>query len=447
MITLSDVRRTLPVLALAAALAGCDDLLDVEQPGLITEEDTKGNTALLEPIVNDAEGEYHAAFNWMANSGAALSDEALFGHGWSPWEEYDNRDVTPAGGAWDGIGYGYIARSRVAGTRAVDRVKALAGSQELLARALTYAGFSTILAADYMCEVVLNGGAPLTPTVAYDSAIALLIPAVAAATAANRTDLTNLANVGIARSYLNQGNYAKAAEFAAKVAADFAAWVKFVDADFGQWSDRYNLYARTSGFKDATEFSLGLDPVMWATLRDLRVPFRADSTTPMFTSKPYQRRSYVPYIPSSFGAPGDPQGRQWTPGNTNLIPGDASIRFASGLEAQYILAEAALHNVGTWTQAQVAAFIDARRAVGAGSSDPYAGTDLKAELGRQRMLDFYFAGYRVPDLIRYQKFDGADLWPKGKIGGFPSDAPYTYGNTTCLPVALSELTSNPNAGN
>jgi hypothetical protein len=439
MITLSDVRRMLPVLALAAAFAGCDDLLDVDQPGLITDEDSRGNRALLEAIVNDAEGEYHAAFNWMANSGAAMSDEGLFGHGWSPWEEYDNRDVTPAGGAWDGIGYGYVARSRVAGTRAVERVEGLSGSQELLARALTYAGFSTILAADYMCEVVLNGGAPITPAAAYDSAIALLTPAVTAATAANRSDLSNLANVGIARSYLNQGSYAKAAEFAAKVSVSFAAWVKFVDADFGQWSDKYNLYARTSGFKSATEFSLGLDPVMWATLRDLRVPFQTDSTTPMFTSKPYQRRSYVPFIPSSFGG--------WTPGNTNLIPGDAAIRFASGLEAQYILAEAALHNAGPWTQAQVQAFIDARRAVGAGSSDPYTGSDLKAELRRQRLLDFYFAGYRVPDLIRYQKFDSSDLWPKGKIGGFPSDAPYTYGNTTCLPIALSELTSNPNTGN
>jgi hypothetical protein len=428
----------LTLLVLATALAGCDDLLDVEQPGLITDEDSKGNKALLEPIVNDAEGEFHAAFNWMANSGAALTDEALFGHGWSPWEQYDNRDVTADGGAWDGIGYGYVARARVAGTRAVDRVKALSGTQEQLARALVYAGFSTILAADHMCQVVFSGSAPITPGAAYDSAIALLTAAVPAATAANRADLANLANVGIARSYLNLGNFAKASEFAVKVSPTFAAWVKFVDADFGQWSDKYNLYARTSGFKSATEFSLGLDPVMWASRRDLRVPFLSDSTTPMFTSKPYQRRSYVPFIPSSFEG--------WTPGNTQLIPGQAGIRFASGLEAQYILAEAAVHGAGSWSPAQALTFINARRAVGAGHDDPYSGSDLKSELRTQRMLDFYFAGYRVPDLIRYQKFDSVDMWPKGKIGGFPADAPYTYGNTTCLPVALSELTANPNAG-
>ncbi|MBX6364819.1 MAG: hypothetical protein IRZ00_13195 [Gemmatimonadetes bacterium] len=434
----SRLRRVLPLLALAGALAACDDLLDVKQPGLITDEDSKANQALLEPIVNDAEGEYHAAFNWMANSGAALSDEALFGHGWSPWEEYDNRDVTPSGGAWDGIGYGYLARARVAGSRAIERVQALGGTQEQLARALVYTGYSTVLEADYMCEVVLNGGAPIMPQEAYDSAVALFTAAATAATAAGRTDLVNLANVGAARAYLNQGNFAKAAEFAAKVPADFAAYVKFVDADFGQWSDKYNLFARTSGFKSATEFSLGLDSAMWAGKSDLRVPFLSDSTTPMFTSKPYVRRSYVPFIPSSFEG--------WTPGNRKLIPGDAGIRFASGLEAQYILAEAALNGAGSWSESQVLAFVNARRAVGAGRPDDFTGTDLKAELRRQRMLDLYFAGYRVPDLLRYQRLYGIDLWPKGKIGGFPPEAPYTYGTTTCLPMAASEITANPRAG-
>ncbi|MGQ0560408.1 MAG: hypothetical protein ACT443_00885 [Gemmatimonadota bacterium] len=45
--------------------------------------------------------------------------------------------------------------------------------------------------------------------------------------------------------------------------------------------------------------------------------------------------------------------------------------------------------------------------------------------------------------IRYQKFQGTDLWPKGKIGGFPAEAPYTYGTTTCLPVAASGITRQP----
>jgi hypothetical protein len=106
--------------------------------------------------------------------------------------------------------------------------------------------------------------------------------------------------------------------------------------------------------------------------------------------------------------------------------------------------EAGLNGGGGMSSAEVVAFINARRAVGAGAPDPYTGSDLKAELRTQRMLDLYFAGYRVPDLIRYQK-QGVDLWPKGRIGGFPADASYTYGTTTCLPIANSELTANPNA--
>jgi hypothetical protein len=60
------------------------------------------------------------------------------------------------------------------------------------------------------------------------------------------------------------------------------------------------------------------------------------------------------------------------------------------------------------------------------------------------MMDFYFAGYRVPDLIRYKTFRQVDLWPTGKIGGYPPEAPYVYGSTECWPIGQSEVSTNPN---
>ena len=93
----------------------------------------------------------------------------------------------------------------------------------------------------------------------------------------------------------------------------------------------------------------------------------------------------------------------------------------------------------------------------AGGLTPYAGTDalpeLAAELREQRKMDFFFAGYRLPDLIRYKKHHSVDLWPTGPIGGYGVDKsglppattpPWRYGAVECWPVAQSEVNTNPN---
>lgn len=424
-------RALLPV-ALVTALTGCSNLLDVKQPGLITDEKV-GNESLQASLVAAAAGDYHRAFNWMANSGAALTDEGIFGHGWSPWEEYDNRAVTPSGGAWDGIGYAYMQAAKTTAARVVGLLGAQANA-DLRAQALNWDGYAAMMLADYLCSVPFNGGAPVTREAAYDTAIVLLkqAAAVSGATPAQ----VNLANLGIARAYLNKGDFANAASYASKVPLDFEAWINFIDADFGDWATKYNLYARTSGLKAPTEFNMGIDPNGdVAQMRDLRVPFETDSARLMFTSHPEPRRAYVPFTPYSF--------QNWSPGNKRMIQGGDGIRFASGLEAQYILAEAGLNSgAGGMSQAQVQAFVNARRAVG--GLQPYTGTDLKAELRQQRKMDFYWAGYRMPDLLRYKKLYNVDLFPTGKMGGFPAGAPYQYGTTTCLPIGQSEVANNPN---
>ncbi len=428
------VVRALPVLAALAGLLACDNLLDVEQPGLITEEDL--NRGLMNALVASAEGEYHVAFNWVANSGAAATDEAIFAHGWSPWEDYDERDLSAVGCPHDncGLGYDWMQRARATGVRSVAQLKGLQAPDSLLARTLNYAGYSTLLLADYLCEVPLNGASPVSVAVAYDSAIALFTAAVQAA----GTDayLKNLANVGIARAYLNQNNLAQAITYAKLVDPAFQAWVRFVNStSFGDWVDKYNLYYRTSGFISPSEFSLALDPALWATKRDKRVPFDTTGTHPMFTSKPEPRAGYIPFVPYSFEG--------W--GVDDTIPGGADIRFASGLEARHIIAEAGVYGgAGAWTTGEIVAFIDERRAVGGFAA--YAGattTDaLATELREQRKMDFYFAGYRMPDIIRYKKYHTIDMWPTGPIGGYPPGTPYLYGTVECWPVGASDA-ANP----
>ena len=426
-------RRGLLAVALGLGVGACDDLLSVDRPGQITDGQV-ADPALVDAIVAAAEGEYHVAFNWVANSGAAASDEAIFSHGWSPWDDYDERDVVASSPAWDGIGYPWMQRARVTAVRSAAQLKEINAPGVAQATALNYAGFATVLLADYLCAVPLNGGAAQARPAVYDSAVALFQQALTAA--AGDAGQTNLANVGMARAYLNKHDLPHAIEFAKKVDPSYQAWVRFVDSqNFDDWQQKYNLYYRTSGFISPSEFSLALDPAEWAGKSDLRVPFEADSVRRMFTSNPYARSGYVPFTPESFEG--------WTPGNHHMISGGEDIRFASGLEAQYIIAEASLYGgAGGWTDAQVRAFIDARRAVGGHGA--YGGADLKGELREQRKMDLFFAGYRMPDLIRYKQYYGVDLWPKGKIGGYPAAAPYTYGSTECWPIGQSEISTNPN---
>jgi hypothetical protein len=436
--------QVLPALGFLIGLAACTNLLEVEQRGLITEEQLK-QQRIVDAVIAAALGDYHVAFNWVAHSGASATDEAIFGHIWTPWNDYDERDLSAEGCPHDncGFGYGWMQRARVTGVRSAQHLKELQAPDTAIAHALEYAGYSTVMLADHLCQVPLNGGPPLDPAVAYDSAIAVFQEALTFA--GGNARFTNLANVGIARSYLNKNDLNHAIEYATKVDPAFEGWVRFVSSGiFDDWSTKYNLFRRTTMLESNT----ALDPAEWATKRDLRVPFETDSTRAIFSPHPESHRGYLPYTPYSFAG--------WTPGNTDTISGGADIRFASGLEARYIIAEASLYGgMGGWTQGQVQAFIDERRAVG--GHGPYTGstaTDaLAAELREQRKMDFFFAGYRMPDLIRYKKYRSVDLWPRGVMGGYGYDRngqppqttpPWRYGNVECWPVAQTEVNTNPN---
>jgi hypothetical protein len=120
---------------------------------------------------------------------------------------------------------------------------------------------------------------------------------------------------------------------------------------------------------------------------------------------------------------------------TTLQPIDitTTIKFATGLEAQYVIAEA------DGPTAATLAFVNARRAVGNQAPVNLAGAELMAELRDQRARDFFLTGQRLGDLRRYLKAS-IDLFPKGK---YPVFADF-YGDAKCFIVPLSEKAGNPN---
>jgi hypothetical protein len=121
------------------------------------------------------------------------------------------------------------------------------------------------------------------------------------------------------------------------------------------------------------------------------------------------------------------------------------IRQASGLEAQYIVAEAALHASGNTGPALT--LIAARRTVG--GQPAYAGaTDaasVLAELLNQRARDFWMEGKKLGDLRRNPTV------PLTAVLTDPVGAPFytsvgggTFGDTFCAPIPPEETNANPN---
>ena len=430
------IRWLLPLMAtcVVALLGGCKDILSVDRPTIITEGDIRGDSNMIAAMIAGAQGEFRAEYAWIAHAGAGQSDEALLSHVWSPWYQYDDRAVTADGGAYDGISYPFLQRARATGSQFSAALKSALGDRAAnhagYANALAYTGYSHLLIADHLCSIPIDGSAPKSPDEVRQIAIGYFTEAATVGAAANRRDITDLANVGLARAYLGMNDKPHTLEFARKVSPDFTAWVRYAaHPDFGQWT-YYNLYNRISGMRSPAEFNLGYDPAAFAGVNDLRVPFEKDSARRLMDGRA-PRFAHLPYQPSSFSG--------WTPGGKNMMAQDASIRFASGLEARYMIAEA-----GGMSNAELRAFIDERRAVG--GLTPFAGTDAQLfnELLEQRKWDFFLAGFRMPDLLRYKRFYGKDLWPTGRMAGFTSDFSQNYGTTECWPIGASERNANPN---
>src|SRR5262249_19171504 len=121
------------------------------------------------------------------------------------------------------------------------------------------------------------------------------------------------------------------------------------------------------------------------------------------------------------------------------------IRLASGLEAQYIAAEAAIHGSNTMTSALT--LIAARRTAGAQTAYS-GGTDsasVMAEVLNQRARDFWIEGKKLGDLRRNPSV------PLTAVLTDPVGAPFyapsktkTFGGTFCAPIPPQETSANPN---
>jgi starch-binding outer membrane protein, SusD/RagB family len=432
------LRRGAACVAIAMApcammLSACGDVLKVANPGIL--EEGRLDDPALEPfLVNGAIGEFQFAFVTYAMWSATLADEAFMDHTTPSFRELSLHRFTDLNTSNEAV-YAALQRARQSADDAVIRVKHMQGAKAVtslnVARALIYGGYSYTLLGEGFCEAPINLSAPVASSellaraiarfdegitvakAARDAASAAPNSGTATAAVAAANDLIEMAQVGAARASLKKGDLAKARAYATRVPDGYEK-LAYYSANSIRENNPVQMATR------ATLPFLGMHPVFQG-LSDVRVPQPR-------TARRSQNGNTIspPLRPSMYSG--------WNPtGPAQDIEITSNIRFASGLEARYIIVEID----GPTTE--MLTFVNARRAVAGKAPVNMSGSSLLTEFRVQRAIDFYLTGQRLGDLRRYEAA-GTNLFPSGK---FPVGAD-SYGSQHCFIVPLSEKTGNPN---
>jgi hypothetical protein len=400
---------TISLASLASvALLGCD--LNVSNPNVINAADFNPNTDGL-TLSMSAQTYTYRAFQSVAMFGGFISDELWTG----AIRPETNHIAARAFVGTDDIAADFFDILSISMANNLNAVKVLAtgsgaASDSNYARVSMNAGYTYVLMAETMCSSDVLAGPQLSDAQLLDSAVSHFESAITVATAASNAPIAQTAQVGLARAYLQAGSYANAISTAAQVPASFVDYEINV-ANPATADSLANIMVFT------TDLGQLVVPARYRHLNDPRVP--SDSTSCSTTS------GIACVI------------------ETKYVNFSDNIRFASGLEAQFISAEAQLHQGST---AAALTLIASERA--SGSQPPYTGgvdtLSVLTELLNQRAREFWMEGKKLGDIRRNPSV------PLTGILTDPAGSPYygptggTFGTTICVPIPPQETGSNPN---
>lgn len=391
-------------------LSGCEGLLDVDtNPELVA---GGGALSLQETLIGGLAGLQRSVDGVNLNTGLFGDEFESAGPGNSE-RLFGARQVSAE--EEFGLGGLYVPLQRMVSIAGIGKETLLAGefpempseptdSREY-ARLSFYEGFGKLWLADAYCTVAFRGTGPeLTSHEAYEVAEADLTEAIEAAGVDE--DVRQAALVGRARIRLRLGDEAGAVADARAVDPSFEFMVEYSTATNEQRNGIFvstqeaRTYTVARRFRELTLDDTGIpDP---RTLVEFRGPANV-ATEPL----------WVPLkVPSSA----------------------ASLRMASGDEAQYIIAEVEGGDVA----------VDIINAVRArhGISEEWApsGTgpnEVRDKLIEERFRTLFLEGVHMGDLRHYiDKYD-VDLFPQDTPQGIP------VGDQTCIPMPALERENNP----
>jgi starch-binding outer membrane protein, SusD/RagB family len=437
-----------PSLSLLAAgsllLAGCE--LGVSNPSLVEEGDLE-TPAAVPAIVNGALGTFGMATTIMGAAGtysasAILSGELVHSGSWTPPREisegFPNNESPENQSHW-----GYSSQARWQAEDAIGKAQALVtdpNSNEWVALAQLYAGFSNRVMGEMFCDAVIDGG-PLEPYTTFSSrAVGHFDAAATTAAAGGHTNLRLAALAGRAQARLTLGQWDQAVADAGQVPTDFVYAHVHSDNSGNEHNGVHNWVYRGD---NAWQYTV------WGT------PFEEwglDTSDPGSNGDP--RVSYTPQLTSA-GAPligGDNRRPIF---RADKYPSrNSSIPLAKGTEMRLIEAEALLRG-GSVGQA-VDRINEVRSHHGLPAASAANATEAWSLLMRERGLELFLEGRRLGDVRRWaadsQASAHVDYDFVGRIAsGQPASADprrsVLDASPLCLRVSTNEIFSNENLFN
>jgi hypothetical protein len=411
------LRSLICAVAMMTFTTACGDFLDVHDPSVIDASDID---SLSDPrlLAISARQNFSTAAVRVHLLGGLFVGEVWNGNPAFELEQFGLRSVVPENTQLNGQLWVPLSR----GLRAADRAVELLGDKQSetarleLARASLYGGYSLEYMAESFCQGVINGGPPLTPVDAIDSAIARFTNTIemggevaesstSDSVKRDANDLIGAALVGRARAELQTGRLVEAAADADRVPEDFSFDMLYLD-----------------------------DPAARGRLGN-RI-FESTFELPVLVVAPAFRVS-DPRVPWTAPEPGQLAGDGVLPfyGQAKYTSYDAPIRLASRIEADYIAAEA------RGTDAMLL-LIASRRA--ANDQPAYSGPanpqSVLTELMEQRGREFYLEGKRTGDFRRHPE---AVLHVPEPGTAYYKPGFDAVGSEVCLPVPSAETLANP----
>lgn len=209
------------LIAGALLLASCGDLLDVDNPGSIADDDL--NTPVAMPgLVTGMSFDLSRSVDDLLQNSNIMADDLYHGGSYGPQGLF-NRGIIEkedVNGMW-----GSMHRARWVAEQGIERLKTVLGAgydtSPLAARANIYAGFANRILGEHVCEGVIDGGGREAHTVHFERAEEQFTEALriagAITTAAVRDSLQRAAYGGRASVRAWLGNWTEAAADAANV--------------------------------------------------------------------------------------------------------------------------------------------------------------------------------------------------------------------------------------
>ncbi len=484
-----------------AALAGCqgNKLTDVTTPDVVPPSSTQ-SVAALPAVFNSAIAEFAVAYAGSNGGGAAgssgygaiegeilyaglLGDEILLSDTFPSRREIDYRNTQLTNPNNDGV-YRQLQIARQAAERSASAYAALAPNSASQAEAYALAGYTYLMFAENYCGDVPFSTLNADGTVAYDAghttvqmltiASAKFDSAITVATAvgAGAGSQLNLARIGKARSLVDQGQYAAAAQLTGSVPTTYT-YTLYTSLNTSRQNNGVYSFNRSQ-----RRFSVA------AGEGGNGLVYRGSSTT----SGNASTVTVDPRVLVVRGNGSTTSGFDQSPLYVAVKYSEATspALLATGVEARLIEAEAAAA-AGGYSAASYATALTTLNTLRATTSlyacpspvtlanftcpaitttalaplaDPGAVQGRVLQLFKERAFWMYLTSHRLGDMRRLSRtgggtstFAAAGLSAYGDItGGVSSVFPvgvYTpqptvnYGTNTSLPVPYSEQTSNP----